>query len=43
MSIGLQNVDGLKISNYLIETAKEHIEGNISIEEAKKKSLKNFY
>ena len=36
-AIGLQDVDGLKPSKYLIETAKEHIEGNISIEEAKKK------
>ena len=36
-AIGLQNVDGLKPSKYLIDTAKEHIEGNIDIEEAKKK------
>ncbi len=28
-AIGLQDVDGLKPSKYLIETAKEHIEGNI--------------
>ena len=32
-AIGLQDVDGLKPSKYLIETAKEHIEGNIDIEE----------
>ena len=34
-AIGLQDVDGLKPSKYLIETAKEHIEGTINIEEAK--------
>ena len=34
-AIGLQAVDGLKPSNYLINTAKEHIEGNINIDEAK--------
>ena len=34
-AIGLQDVDGLKPSKYLIETAKEHIEGNIDIEQAK--------
>ncbi len=36
-AIGLQDVDGLKPSKYLIDTAKEHIEGSIDIEEAKKK------
>ena len=34
-AIGLQDVDGLKPSKYLIQTAKEHIEGTIDIEEAK--------
>ena len=34
-AIGLQEVDGLEPSDYLIQTAKEHIEGNINIEEAK--------
>ena len=34
-AIGLQEVDGLKPSKYLIETAKEHIEGNIDIQEVK--------
>ena len=34
-AIGLQDVDGLKPSKYLIKTAKEHIEGNIDIEEVK--------
>lgn len=36
-AIGLQDVDGLKTSDYLIETAKEHIEGKISITEADKR------
>ena len=30
-AIGLQDVDGLKTSDYLLETAKEHIEGKIDI------------
>ena len=34
-AIGLQDVDGLKPSKYLIKTAKEHIEGIIDIYEAK--------
>lgn len=34
-AIGLQKVDGLAPSPYLIHTAKEHIEGRIDIEEAK--------
>lgn len=34
-AIGLQEVDGLKPSKYLIKIAKEHIEGNIDIEEVK--------
>ena len=33
-AIGLQAVDGLKTSAYLLDTAKEHIEGKISIDEA---------
>lgn len=37
IAIGLQEVDGLKPSKYLIETAKEHIEGKITIGEAKKR------
>jgi fido (protein-threonine AMPylation protein) len=41
-AIGLQDVDGLKPSKYLIETAKEHIEGNIDIEEAKKR-INRYY
>jgi fido (protein-threonine AMPylation protein) len=34
-AIGLQQVDGLKPSAYLIETAKQNIEGDISFEEVK--------
>ncbi|MDY4873472.1 MAG: Fic family protein [Alloprevotella sp.] len=34
-AIGLQKVDGLKTSPYLLETARRHIEGNITISEAK--------
>lgn len=41
-AIGLQEVDGLKPSKYLIETAKEHIEGNINIDEVKKR-IDNYY
>ncbi len=33
-AIGLQAVDGLKTSEYLLDTAKEHIEGKITIDEA---------
>lgn len=33
-AIGLQAVDGLQTSQYLIETAKKNIEGDISFEEA---------
>ena len=32
-AIGLQDVDRLKPSEYLIETAKQHIEGNIDLKE----------
>ena len=35
-AIGLQAVDDLKPSEYLIQTARQHIEGNITIEEAKR-------
>ena len=34
-AIGLQQVDGLKPSDYLISTAKQHIEGDISFIEVK--------
>ena len=32
-SIGLQDVDNLRVSNFLIETARKHIEGEISMGE----------
>ena len=31
-AIGLQDVDKLSISEYLLQTAKEHIEGKINID-----------
>lgn len=40
-AIGLQAVDGLKTSNYLVNTAIQNIEGNITIEEAQ--NLLNTY
>lgn len=41
-AIGLQDVDGLKISEYLLETAKEHIEGKINIDAAQKR-IQSYY
>ena len=35
-AIGLQDVDGLKPSEYLVSTAKRHIEGEISQDEARR-------
>ena len=35
IAIGLQAVDGLTPSQYLVETAKRHIEGDISIDEVR--------
>ena len=35
VAIGLQQVDRLQTSDYLLDTAKRHIEGDISIIEAK--------
>ena len=40
-AIGLQNVDGLKPSSYLLDTAKRNIEGEISIDQAQ--ALLNSY
>lgn len=34
-AIGLQDVDGLKVSDYLKQTAAKHIEGDITIDEAR--------
>ena len=41
-AIGLQQVDGLKPSGYLIETAKQNIEGDISIDEVKER-IESYY
>lgn len=41
-AIGLQAVDGLKPSRYLIETAQENIEGDISMEEAERR-IEGYY
>ena len=41
-AIGLQDVDGLKPSKYLVETAKEHIEGNIDLKEVEKR-INQYY
>lgn len=41
-AIGLQQVDGLMPSAYLVETAKENIEGKITIDEVKYR-IDNYY
>ena len=41
-AIGLQAVDGLKVSDYLKETAKKHIEGEIGIDEVRE-LIKTYY
>ena len=41
-AIGLQDVDGLKVSTYLIDTARQHIEGDITIDEARER-IKVYY
>ena len=41
-AIGLQAVDGLRTSEYLQETARQHIEGNITIDEARQ-LIKTYY
>lgn len=41
-AIGLQAVDGLKPSEYLLETARKHIEGDITIEEVQQ-LIKTYY
>lgn len=41
-AIGLQAVDGLKTSEYLKETARQHIEGDITIDEVKQ-LVDNYY
>lgn len=42
VAIGLQDVDGLMTSEYLLETAKEHIEGNIGIDAAQER-IRTYY
>lgn len=41
-AIGLQDVDGLRVSDYLKETAIKHIEGDITIDDVRKE-LHNYY
>ena len=41
-AIGLQAVDGLKTSSYLLETAKAHIEGDIDIAGAQRR-IQSYY
>ncbi len=41
-AIGLQDVDGLKVSDYLKETAVRHIEGYITIDDVREQ-LKSYY
>ena len=41
-AIGLQDVDGLKVSEYLIENARKHIEGEITIDDVRR-DLKEYY
>ena len=42
IAIGLQQVDGLKTSAYLLNTAKEHIEGKITIGEVQNR-IQSYY
>ncbi len=42
VAIGLQEVDGLQVSEYLKQTARRHIEGEITIDEAKE-LVKQYY
>jgi len=41
-AIGLQKVDGLSISRFLVETAKDHIEGKISQAQARRR-IRDYY
>ncbi|MCH5269036.1 MAG: antitoxin VbhA family protein, partial [Lachnospiraceae bacterium] len=41
-AIGLQDVDKLQPSEYLLNTAKDNIEGDISIEDARLR-IENYY
>ena len=42
MAIGLQKVDNLNPSSYLINLSDEYIKGDLTIEEVEE-SLKNYY
>ena len=42
IAVGLQAVDGLNTSAYLLDTAKDHIEGEINIDEVQKR-IQNYY
>ncbi len=42
VAIGLQAVDGLQVSEYLKQTARQHIEGEITIDEARE-LIKQYY
>ena len=42
VAIGLQQVDGLQVSDYLLETARRNIEGEISIDEVQR-LIKAYY
>lgn len=41
-AIGLQDVDGLKPSAYLLDTARRHVEGDITIDEVQQ-LIKTYY
>lgn len=41
-AIGLQAVDGLQTSDYLLQTARSHIEGDITIDEAQNR-IRSYY
>ena len=43
VAIGLQAVDGLKVSDYLKHTARRHIEGEITIDEARELTSISLY
>lgn len=36
-AIGFQDVDGLKVSSYLLDTTRQHIEGDITIDEVRER------
>lgn len=42
MAIGLQAVDGLETSQFLVDTAKEHIEGRITQNQARRR-IRDYY